>query len=435
MTEPVSLKPVMDNNERAYIALCKQQIESRFAFGQCGNYSQRDLEALAERITEKTGVVLSLSTLKRLWKGGFKQRPQPATLNALAVLLDYRDWTDFKLHNRLDTVPAPNSAHNGRSWKVRYWRVGWVIATIIPLSVAAWFYFRHDAEEPGINGPVTFTARKTVAKGTPATVVFDYDVSRVAADSFFIQQSWNPAHRVPIDPQGGVHTTIYQDAGYHRARLMAGDSVIAMQPVHILTSGWEARLYYSLDDRQPIAFANDDITGSGMLHLNRELLQRKHIDFTRPFMTRISYSQPFGVHSDNFTLSSRLRLDSTATTGTCPAMQVTVVTERHIFWVNLQQQGCERHASYKLGEVIRDGANNDLSALGVDGYAWQELNFEVNDREAKITLGGHTLCRETFEEDFGDIMGLLYIFSGTGSLDHVKLAGSDGNIVFDDDFR
>src|SRR5690606_6321999 len=208
-----------------------------------------------------------------------------------------------------------------------------------------------------------------------------------------------PAYRAAIEPERGVHTTIYQEAGYHRARLMAGDSVIAMQPVHILSDGWEARLYYSLDDRQPIALADGDITGGGMLHLDRGLLQRKHIDFTRPFITRVSYSRPFGIHSDNFTLRSRLRLDSTSTTGTCPAMQVTVVTERHSFWVNLQQRGCERHAGYKMGEVIRGGGDNDLSALGVDAYAWQDLGITVKERQAVITLGGHTLYSETFHED------------------------------------
>ena len=130
----------MDTNERAYIALCKQQIESRFAFGNGGGYTQRDLEALAERIAEKTGTVLSLSTLKRLWKGGFKQRPQPATLNALATLLDYRDWTDFKQRNRLDRTPASNDdAVKRLSHPPRYRRLAWAIAAIIAIAAAAWF--------------------------------------------------------------------------------------------------------------------------------------------------------------------------------------------------------------------------------------------------------------------------------------------------------
>src|SRR5690606_34983145 len=92
----------------------------------------------------------------------------------------------------------------------RYRRLAWAIAAVLAIAAAAWFYFRPAPAGPHITGPVTFTARKTVAKGTPATVVFDYDVSEVTADSFFIQQSWDPAHRAAIGPGRGVHTTIYQ---------------------------------------------------------------------------------------------------------------------------------------------------------------------------------------------------------------------------------
>ncbi|MGK6351424.1 hypothetical protein [Parapedobacter sp. DT-150] len=69
-------------SEQSYIALCRRQIEEKFAFGNGSGYTQRDLELLARHIEEKTGIVLSLSTLKRFWKDDFKQRPQLATLNA-----------------------------------------------------------------------------------------------------------------------------------------------------------------------------------------------------------------------------------------------------------------------------------------------------------------------------------------------------------------
>ena len=424
----------MDTNEHAYIALCREQIEARFGFGNGRGYTQRDLVALADRIAEKTGILLSLSTLKRLWKGTFKKSPQPATLDALAILLDYRDWPDFKQHNRLDIVTVSGIDGKKQHGYRRYYRALWLGAALIAVAIA-WLFLRRNAgpRAPEILGPVSFTARKTVATGTPATVIFDYDVTNVRADSFFVQQSWNPAHRVSIDPEGKVHTTIYHEAGYHRARLIADDEVIAMQPVHILSDGWETRLYYGSGNQMPTVFTDREITGGGMLHLSRALLQEKHVDLTRPFVTRVSYSYPFGIPSDNFALTSRLRLDSTSK-ASCPAMQLTVVTERHIFWVNMQQRGCERYASYKIGEIIREGATTDLSALGVNGYAWQELGITVAERQAEITLNGRTLYRETFHDDFGDIMGLLYIFTGTGSLDQVTLTGPGGDAVFEEDF-
>lgn len=413
-------------SEQAYIALCRKQIEDKFAFGNGSGYTQRDLELLTRQIEEKTGVVISLSTLKRLWKDDFKQSPQLATLNALAAVLDYRDWHDFKLRNR---PPAGSAAPKKNAWRG-------IVPVLVLAAIAAVVLAIRQGNRPGevkVSGPVRFAAQKTLTPGTPATVIFKYDVSRVAADSFFIQQSWNPFHRVAIDPAGNTYTSIYYAAGYHRARLIAGDSVLAMQPVHILSEGWEPRLFYSFQDQEPITFKNERFISGGRLHLGMELLEKKNVDLSRPFQTRVINSRVFQASSDHFNLVSRLKVDS-VTSGACPFMQVMVVTEKHIFWVNLQNKGCERNAGYKMGEIIRSGRDNDLSRLGVDVYNWQEIGIRVENKHAQISLNGERLFRETFQEDFGDIMALTYIFNGTSSIDHVRLEGARGETVFEDSF-
>ncbi|WP_367915898.1 hypothetical protein [Leadbetterella sp. DM7] len=60
--------------------------------------------------------------------------------------------------------------------------------------------------------------------------------------------------------------------------------------------------------------------------------------------------------------------------------------------------------------------------------------IRVENRKAEITLNGQRLFSETFREDFGNIMALTYIFSGTGSIDHVKLTGINGAVAFEDNF-
>lgn len=420
-------------SDQDYIALCRKQIEEKFAFGNGAGYTQRDLEALAQHIEERTGIILSLSTLKRLWKDEFKQRPQPATLNALAAVLDYRDWQDFRQQNPL---PAQAEASPARKI-VPNKKVGQVIVfTLLLIAASVWVMSRLNHRPSAgvkVGKPVSFTAQKTVMTGTPATVIFRYDLSPVTADSFFIQQSWNPAHRVRIDPGSTTYSSIYYESGYHRARLIANDTVLAMQPIHILSDGWEPRLYYNYRDREPVHFKKERFSGGGRLHMDRQLLARKNVDLSRPFETRITNSRVYGLSSDHFDLVSRIKVDS-LTGSPCPFMQVNIVTEKHLFWVNLQHPGCERNAGYKMGEVIRSGENNDLSRLGVDVYQWQEVGIRVENRNAEITLNGQRLFSETFREDFGKIMALTYIFSGTGSVDHVKLAGTNGEIVFEDSF-
>lgn len=420
-------------DEQEYIDLCKKQIEERYAFGNGSGYTQRDLEQLAETIQEKSGIRLSLSTLKRLWKGKFKQSPQVATLNGLATLLDHKDWQSFKLANK--PVAVKEEVIDQRQVFGKKW---WLLAGAALVLIIVLLVQQKETEPPAlsvpeINGAISFSTKKTVTRGIPNTVIFSYDVSNVKADSFYIQQSWNDYHKVAIDPEGNAFSSIYYESGYHRARLLANDSAIAMQPVHILSDGWEPHVYYNYEVDQPIHFENEKYLVNGTLHLSPELLKKRNVDTTRYFFSRISYSDQFEISSDDFSLTSRIKVDKREEK-LCPWMQVIVVTEKHIFYVNVQAKGCERNIQYKLGEVYRSGENYDMSGLGADVYDWQEVGVEVQDRHAEILMNGVVVYRETYKEDFGKIMGLIYLFDGTGSIDQVRLADGNGAAIFEDDF-
>ncbi len=410
-------------SEQDYIALCKKQIEERFSFGNGHGYSQRDLEILSQYIEEKTGVNISLSTLKRLWKNDFKQSPQLATLNALVEILDYKDWQHFKLENR----------KNKRKFKPLFAGVFISLAFLI-IAFLIFSGFGETKRKIRINGPVEFTTEKTVTSGIPNTVIFKYDVSNVEADSFYIQQSWNDNHRFAIDSEKNAFTNIYYESGFHRARLIANDSMIAMRPIHILSDGWDPHIYYSEEDLIPIDFKNENFISNGRLHLDKTLLKKRGVDLSRTFLSRITNSREFNVPSDNFSFTTRIKSDSVFTS-LCPWMTVIIVTDVHIFSVGMQKKGCERYAWYKMGEITRGGGDNDLSALGGDVYDWQDIKVSVRDKNAAIYINDELAFTEKFKEDFGDIVALLYIFEGTGSIDYVRLDDPEGEVVFEDEFE
>ncbi len=423
----------MARSEQAFIDLCKKQIEEKFSFGNGNGYTQRDLEILSNRIEEKTGVNISLSTLKRLWKNNFKQSPQIATLNALASILEHEDWQAFKIAN----ADNPKKSYANLKWilPLSSMMIGLILILISSRE-------REDANNQNaqdkssgaimVTGPVEFSTRKTITSGIPNTVIFNYDLSRVTADSFFIQQSWNDHQKVAIDPQGKTHTSIYYESGFHRARLLANDSLIAMEPIHILSDGWEPHIYYSYKD-QPIDFKNQQFIKNGCLHLDSALLESRNLDFNKEFFTRITYSQQFDLSSDNFSFKARVKLDSTRNS-LCPWINIIIVTEVHIFSVGLRKKGCEKYAGYKIGEIDKWGGGHDLSKLGSNLFNWQNLEVNVKDKKAEIVLNGKLAYEESFIKNFGKIVGLIYIFDGTGSIDYTQLTDETDNVVFEDDF-
>jgi hypothetical protein len=115
-------------------------------------------------------------------------------------------------------------------------------------------------------------------------------------------------------------------------------------------------------------------------------------------------------------------------------MNILLVTDVHIFYVSLNKSGCEKYNGYKLGEISKDGDNNDLSKLGCPVYDWQELEVRVKDKHAAIYLNGNLTYEEVYKEDLGKIVALTYIFAGTGSIDYAKVENGKGEIIFEDDF-
>ena len=118
----------------------------------------------------------------------------------------------------------------------------------------------------------------------------------------------------------------------------------------------------------------------------------------------------------------------------CSWMDLIIVTDVRTFEVSLTEKGCEKYAAYKLGEIAKQGKNNDLSRLGCDIYEWQELEVRVKDRHAAIYLNSKPVYQEVYRENFGKIVALIYIFDGKGSIDYAKLKDENGQTVFEDDF-
>jgi hypothetical protein len=412
-------------SDKYYIKHCLRQIEKKFSFETENGSTQRNLILLSQRIEEKTGVKISLSTLKRIWKSEFKQIPQIATLNALAAMLEYNDWQDFKLANKKAVKRFP-------VFKL-------IIVFGVSISIIGLFLlFRNpgnkEMNKPKINNPIHFTAEKTVYKGVPTTVVFNYDISGVEAENFYFNQSWNGYHKVKIDKESKVYTNIYYESGYHRARILADDSKVAMLPIHILSDGWEPHIYYSYKDKVPIDFKGEDYINKGVLNINESLLRKKHVDFSKGFFLRVSNSQQFDVHTDNFQFETRIKLDSLQNS-ICPWFNLILVNEKHIFMLTMHKKGCEEHAYYKLGEVERGGKTSDLSALGCNLFEWQNIGIKVKDKHATILINGKPEFEETFNEDFGKLTALIYVFESIGSIDFVRLYNENKNIVFADDFE
>lgn len=424
----------MDRSEQEYMLRCKKLIEEKFHFGNGhGELRQRDLEYLADSIEEKSGITLSLSTLKRLWKKDYDKTPHPSTLQALVSLLGYKDWQEFKQKENPGTDDAAVKRRPAKTRRLKKWMLAPAAVAVAVLFWLIAFRSVPHGNRPVMKGEVIFTGNKTVSQGVPNTVIFNYDVSNVKADSFFLQQSWNDLEKVRLDPRGHVFSTIYYTPGFHRAKLIANDSIIKKFRVHITTDGWFPLVRYQRNEVHPIYIKQKDRPGDSVLHLSKADLVASEVNVERNFTLAFQNVREFNAHSDNFTLETRVKSDDLKTVA-CPGVELTIMTEEHIYVLVLLSKGCESEVYVKMGETVHTGARHDLSVFGRDMLEWQNLKLQVVNKQATIFFDNKPVYNLSYKKDFGKIVGIVYTFLGTGAVDYVRLSDGNNKPVYADEF-
>ncbi len=433
------------SSDKEYIVLYRTLIEKKFLLGTDGKLKQRDLEYLGDLIEEKSRVRLSISTLKRLWRDEINQLPHPSTLDALVSLLDLKDWQEFKKLNSPEIV-ASNILNNEPLPKKKTRAVPLPVIIVLGLVAVITSFFviqgfiGKDKSGVWISKEVLFSADKTVTSGVPNTVKFKYDLSGVQADSFFIQQSWNPRDKTGIDPKKNYYSTIYYTPGFHWARIMANDSILKFVRVHIKSDGWLPLIKYNIRDKKQMYLDAASIKANSIMRITNESLHKANVDITKDFYLRYYNIRDFdGIDSENFDIETRFKVDrltpdSRSGTVTCPLMEVMIITEENVFFIPLTTKGCVSELDLLIGEVYQAGKDNDLSALGTDVYEWQVLQIKNQNKKTTLLLNGVPVHELTYKKDFGKIKGIIYTFTGPGSVDFIRMKNLHGDTVYEDDF-
>ncbi len=427
----------MKTSQASFLDSYKQQVEEKFpiAVGK-ERPSQRDFEYLSEQIQEKSGVYISISTLKRIWRKDYQSVPHPSTLNALVSLLAYDNWQAF-----IQNQGAINSLQNSEGEKVNKntspntLMVGTLIGAGLVLALLV---FLGSREKSGkgvkVSAPVFFQGNKTVDLGLPNTLIFEYDLSGVQADSFFFQQSWDEFYREAIDPHGSYHNSIYYYPGFHKAKLIANDSILKIHRVHLRTDGWLPYLKNSTYTHIPRYFAPPK-TQNGLFKLDESEIEKSEIDISKDFEITYANMQDFeDLSSQHFFLETALQMDSLFY-NPCPEIQIYVHCEVHIFKLAITTKGCVRNLWMKLGENYFFGKDTDLSSMGTNVFDSHRLVLNVADQHAQVFLDDQLVLESAFEADLGEIKGIDFSFTGIGALDYVRLGPEKGNWVFQDEFE
>lgn len=429
-----------DMSDKELIKICLWEISHQSGYADPGSLRQRDLEHLSTEIEKRTGILISISTLKRLLNGQFNRLPQTATLNAITTYLGYESWQDFKIrkHEKISeseelTPVLPNPSPNNKKRWISYYVIIPGFAILLFLIIVSYNYF----SKPDVvnEKDISFSVKKITSNDIPNTVVFSYDISTINGDSFFIQQSWDKDRRVRIEKNNHTLTDIYYEPGYHNAKLIVNNKVVKTIDVSIPTNGW---FFYSKPDLfkgLPTYIHPTAPITNGVLSLQPEDIIKSKVDpQLENFYSYTFFPATFNVDIDNFRFRTRIRFAALKNV-MCPMIMCEVYGQSNSIFFFTTPPGCTGNINTNVSEQFMSGKTTDLSGFGTDIRQWHDIEVIVKNKEARFYINQKEIFHKSYTKSPGSITGLSFSSNGLCEIDHIELKGFDGKVVYENDFN
>jgi len=422
--------------DRQLIELSAQELAARHGFN-LDSMRQRDFEYLCARIEESSGILISLSTIKRILNSQYHRLPQVATLNAIAVNLGYTNWQAFKAARQIPTPapaattrPSPKAPAAKSTRRPSYPLIAAGAIGLFLVALLSWNYF---SSTPTATGAASFGIRRTTANTVPNTVVFTYDIDHTPGDSFFIQQSWDRHRRVRIEKGSHTLTDIYYEPGYHTAKLIATDKIIKTLGVSIPTNGWFFYSKESLSRGLPAYIHTPTPTRNGILGLEKQDLIDNRIDPDKPQVILYTwFPGAIATSADNFRLDAKIKMTDLRNTA-CPFIMPEIFCQHGLMYFAATLPGCTGaggEINAQFGNHFLDARSTDLSPLAIDVHSWHRIEMLVKQQQVTISIDDKPVLTSSYTTSAGSITGLGFHSTGLASIDSIRLTGLDGTVVY-----
>lgn len=425
---------------------CKLLIEKKLGWNDSESWTNHDFQTISDKIQEETGVSLSIATLKRIWgKVKYDSKPTITTLNTLSRFLGFENWRAFRQSFSAgeEKVQTPVKASQSeptnletsaalRDKKRIAMRVG-LIGTAALSVIVLLVIYGFKKNPVGEVKAYSFSSKKVVSEGVPNSVIFDYDATAATTDSIFIQQSWDARLRTKVSRDMHQHTSIYYTPGFFQAKLVVDNQVVREHNLTITSDGWLALVKQS--GPVPVYFKDEEFKDKGALSLSVDDLEKHSIPF-QPELPVVSFYnvRDFGnIFTNDFMFEARVRNSYTEGSGACQFSQILLLTEGNVVIIPLSIKGCVSDLGLFVDGKGIDGKTSDLSAFGTDMSKWVDVKCEVKDSIGKILINGN-VAYETAWASKEKIVGMIVRFQGAGSIDHIKLASTNNEFLYEDSF-
>ncbi|WP_416445741.1 hypothetical protein ACH3O9_07195 [Leeuwenhoekiella sp. A16] len=406
------------------IEACLHQIVDKFDKGSPGDWSTQDYEKLGLNIQSKTGVLLSVSTLKRLWgRVNHSSRPSHSTLNTLAKYLDFDDWAEFaKSQNK-------ESENILRSEKQLIGRKKSIILIILVIIAATglWLLIPMNSKSAPLKGKPSYTfSSRVVATGLPNSVIFQYSAKNIPPDSKIeIQQSWDKRKRETVNKGDSIATSIYYRPGYFKAKLLVNNIIVKEDDVYIPTDGWMGLIELRT---KPIYLNQNEFLIDSILRIENSIFSKYRIypDRDPTWVGFYNIKEFKGLYVDNFELETYVKNTWKQGTNICQNIRIAILYDGGAIVIPLSAKGCVSELSIMtVGDKLINGNANDLSGFGVEFNDFENVKCISKDGHLNFLVNNREVLTVQIPQIHKKIVGIAYNFEGSGTVKKITFSSND----------
>ncbi|MCC6289713.1 MAG: hypothetical protein IT249_17685 [Chitinophagaceae bacterium] len=430
MTDPIQIQAV---------ELLKKRIEEKVQWSKSDQWSNYDFAKLADMIMEATGVMLSVSTLKRVFgRVNYNSVPSLTTLNTLSQFAGYEDWRGFS-NFQISKSPDPGTisidpepgqpAETVKKKKRIVLKLVLPVAAIVLLGLIVGNHY--NSKQKYDPSDFRFSSKTILTEGLPNSVVFDYDASKANdKDSVFIAQSWDISRKVLVNKNNTHHSAIYYYPGYFRAKLMISDEIIQEHDIQIRTDGWLGLIEADWG-KEPLYFTKQELVKNDEIVVDDTLLKKYNINpMPQPPPVRLFNQKDIeNISTDNFTFNTEVKINFSGGANTCQQTEILLQAKNDILILPLSNPACVGDMHLAAYGFYTDSGKDDLSGFGCKPGEWTSVKIECRNRHIIFFINDKKAYSADIKNPPSEIVGVQYRFKGGGSVRHANLTGTDNRII------
>ncbi|MEP7323791.1 MAG: hypothetical protein ABI761_17830 [Saprospiraceae bacterium] len=436
-----------DSNEYQWILICLAKIEQNLGWGTSADWNNFDFEKLSNEIESKTTVLLSVTTLKRLWgKIKYDHDPSLTTLNTLAQYLRYEDWRTFKLDQtkkesivKEKVIPFEEKKVLIKENKIRKYKTTQLVFATLAFLGLIFIFALTAKDKPALTKRVinpdlySFMADKVLSTGVPNSVVFHYDATAAStSDSVFIVQTWDMRRKTLVDKNNHEHSALYYFPGYFKSKLIIDSIIVKTHDLQIATDGWLGLIQNdALGVIAPTYFDTKDINQDGVQEVDKAVLKKYEVPLL-PVSPKVRFfnQRDLGdLMNDNFIFETSIRNDHKEGDNACQFVQVLIQCKDDIIIIPLSASPCIGDLRLIVAGITVDSKSADLSGFGADLSQWTDLKVICENKLMKFYVNNKEAFHLTFLHPPVGIVGVQYRFNGVGAVKNTSFTNKTGKIV------